>query len=212
MTSYAWERAYLALGGLFAEKPAGWPARLAPEHLARLQCPTEYHAMLAALRSACDAGELAHELADFVFPPPAFSFHMEDPPDAARAKWRAQCTIKTLPAIAAADFVEWLCAQGEQPAPLIDAWRRETEGDGAGKATAPGARETPEERRARRTARFLELGGALRPAGNGWYCDGRRGALAALVTEESRAGRAQSDRSDVRKDLVAVAMEVHRGC
>lgn len=65
------------------------------------------------------------------------------------------------------------------------------------------AEETPQERRQRRIARFEKLGGQLRKAGDGWHCRGKRGVLAKLIQEEATANRPMSDKSDVRRDLIA---------
>lgn len=59
------------------------------------------------------------------------------------------------------------------------------------------------DRRARRLQRFVELGGAMRAAGEAWHQCGKRGVLAALAREEQGAGRAMCHRNDIRADLVA---------
>lgn len=63
--------------------------------------------------------------------------------------------------------------------------------------------ESPTQRRARRAARLAELGGGMRSAGDGWQTVGERGALAKLVREERAASQPMSDKTDVRKDLIA---------
>jgi hypothetical protein len=65
-------------------------------------------------------------------------------------------------------------------------------------------------RQRRRLARLRELDGDMRPAGTGWHTTGRKGALTDLVREERAAGRPRSDKSDVRRDLIA-AVEANRG-
>ncbi|MBU9443823.1 hypothetical protein KTE62_19110 [Burkholderia multivorans] len=71
--------------------------------------------------------------------------------------------------------------------------------------TASGS-EMPEQRQARRLARFRELGGDLEKVGGGqWRLTGRRGTLAALSREEKRDGRARHDERDVRNELAKAA-------
>ena len=43
----------------------------------------------------------------------------------------------------------------------------------------------------------------MRSAGDGWQTVGERGALAKLVREERAASQPMSDKTDVRKDLIA---------
>lgn len=135
MSRLTWAKAKPTLAGQFAEWPAQWPQRLAPVHLARLQAPPNgkdwalTRAFDEAISAACVAGELAHELADFVFPPLVAGFHLEDTPAQMEAKLRAQCATKSLPAVAACDFVAWLRKQSEAPSGHIAAWAEATEGD-----------------------------------------------------------------------------------
>ncbi len=82
--------------------------------------------------------------------------------------------------------------------------------DYSGTSDAGASTETPQARRIRRLGRFKELGGEMRKAGTGWQSSGTRGALAALVREESESGRPMSDKTDVRDDLIA-ATEDQRG-
>lgn len=157
VSSIAWERACVVLGagglgGLFADKPTSWPARLAPAHLARLQCApvqrpvaysgddpikrklyrlaamdwSECHAIQRAIEAACAAGVLPHEVAAFTFGSAAFGINEGDSRATIAAKWRDQCSTRDLPAISAGDFVQWLAAQAERPAPLVEAWQRAT--------------------------------------------------------------------------------------
>lgn len=58
------------------------------------------------------------------------------------------------------------------------------------------------QRQERRYARFLQLGGGLRKAGNTWHVTGR-GALAALSREERAAGHPMWDKNDLKGDLIA---------
>lgn len=69
------------------------------------------------------------------------------------------------------------------------------------------ADESPVDRRARRLARFLALGGELRPAGNARHVAGQRGALAALAREERARGSPRNDPRDVKRDLEAAMRE-----
>ena len=61
--------------------------------------------------------------------------------------------------------------------------------------------EKPTDRWRRRLARFRELGGDMRKAGDGWQLSGRQGALADLVREEGAAGRPKAKRQDVTREL-----------
>ena len=74
------------------------------------------------------------------------------------------------------------------------------------KASAIAPSESQAARRARRLERFIELGGAIRAAGNAWHQCGKRGVLAALEREEQGAGRAMCHRNDIRADLVAALL------
>lgn len=129
MSRLTWAKAKPLLSGLFAEWPDQWPQRLAPVHLARLQAPPNgkdwslTRAFDEAITGACTAGELAHEMAAFVFPPVVFGCDLEDTPAQRKAKWLAQRTTRQLPAVTAADFVAWLGRQGETPSAHIAAWR-----------------------------------------------------------------------------------------
>lgn len=142
MSRLTWAKAKPALAGQFADWPDQWPQRLAPVHLARLQAPPngkDWSLTLAfdeAITGACTAGELAHEMAAFVFPPVAFGCDLEDTPAQRNAKWLAQRTTRKLPAVTAADFVAWLGKQGETPSAHIAAWREAT---GEAPDTAPTA-------------------------------------------------------------------------
>jgi len=142
-----WAKAKPTLAGLFAELPEQWPTRLAPVHLARLQAPSIgndwrlTHAFDEAISAACTAGEVAHEMAAFVFPPLVAGFHLEDPQAQMRAKWQAQCTTKRLPAVAAGDFASWLGSQGETPSEHVAAWLEAT--GGAAKPAPPTAAPAP---------------------------------------------------------------------
>ena len=70
--------------------------------------------------------------------------------------------------------------------------------------------ETPEQRRDRRLKRLHSLGGNMKTAGTGWHTV-PRGTLARLVAEEKAAGHPMSDRSDVRRDLIAATERMRSG-
>ena len=71
-------------------------------------------------------------------------------------------------------------------------------------------RESPRHRQERRLKRLTALGAAMEPHGAGWHVTGTRGALMTLAREEAEAGRAMSDRKNVREDLIE-ATKLHRG-
>jgi hypothetical protein len=80
-------------------------------------------------------------------------------------------------------------------------------GFGSGSNASHDPAEMPEARRSRRLARFTELLGEIRRAGDAWQLCGRRGALADLVREEAAAGRQRAKRQDVTRDLHAAMAE-----
>ena len=133
MSRLTWAKAKPLLTGQFADWPDQWPQRFAPCQLARLQAPPvgkDWSLTCAfdeAIAGACAAGELAHEAAAFVFPPLVAWASFDDGPGEAAARWRAQRTTKTLPAVAAGDFVAWLRAQREAPSVHIAAWLQATD-------------------------------------------------------------------------------------
>lgn len=90
--------------------------------------------------------------------------------------------------------IGWARDRAKASALELPAWLRQS---------SMAMKETIEQRRTRRQDRFHQLGGAVVPHGTGWRMSGKRGALAALVDEEKAAGRTQSDRADVRRDLIA---------
>lgn len=141
MSRLSWAKAKQTLAGLFAEWPDQWPQRLAPVHLARLQAPPNgkdrslTRAFDEAISAACAAGELAHEKAAFVFPPLVAWASLEDRPGEGAARWRAQCTTESLPAVTAGDFVAWLHKQGETPSGHVAAW---VEATGGAEVPVPG--------------------------------------------------------------------------
>lgn len=64
------------------------------------------------------------------------------------------------------------------------------------------------DRRARRLARFRELGGDIEKSGGVWRKVGRHGALAELAREEEAAGRQMKDRNDIKEDLFAAGKSI----
>ena len=71
-------------------------------------------------------------------------------------------------------------------------------------------KEIPEQRQDRRLKRLRLLGGQIKRAGTGWHMH-PRGVLTKLVNEEKAAGHPMSDRSDVRRDLIAATERVRAG-
>jgi hypothetical protein len=190
MSRLTWAQARAVLAGLFAEWPEQWPQRLAPVHLARLQAPpnggdwTLTRAFEEAIAGACAAGELAHEGADFTFPPLVAWANLEESPEQMRARWRAQCITKSLPAVAACDFVAWLRAQGATPSDHSTAWVQATAAEPA-QATAAAASSTHKtKRRADPLAAVLDL--AARQALDSTDWQSVWAALVALAQHASR--------------------------
>jgi hypothetical protein len=71
--------------------------------------------------------------------------------------------------------------------------------------------ESPASRAAHRLARLRELGGNYIEYGRDGKTTGRRGALAALIREETAAGRPMCRKADIRKDLLKAIREKRDG-